>query len=124
MFMAGLVALWTTFIPCFLWIFALAPQIERLTSQPRLNGALAGVTAAVVGVIASLSLWFGTRVLFDEVRRLEAGPLALDLPLWSSWNPVATGIALAARVLLSRPNVGLLPVLALGSLAGLALAGG
>ena len=122
--MAGGVALWATFLPCFLWIFALAPGLERLTARPRLRGALEGVTAAVVGVIGALSLWFGSRVLFDTVERVNLGPLALDLPVWQSWNPLAIGIALAAWGALGPGRMGLLPVLALSSLAGLAFAAG
>src|ERR687894_1705869 len=73
--------LWVTFAPCFAFIFLGAPFVERLHDQPRLQGALAGVTAAVVGVVANLALWFGLRVLFGEVRAVGLGPLALDLPV-------------------------------------------
>lgn len=66
--MAGaLVTLWVTFVPCFLWIFAGAPYIEWIAAQPRLNGALSAITAAVVGVILNLSIWFGLHVLFADV---------------------------------------------------------
>ena len=77
---AALVTLWVTFMPCFLWIFAFAPYVEWITAQPRLNGALAGITAAVVGVILNLSLWFGLNVFFGEVARLPLGPSAIWLP--------------------------------------------
>ena len=63
------VTLWATFAPCFLWIFIGAPYVERLSANPRLAGALAGVTAAVVGVILNLSLWFALHVLFGNVDR-------------------------------------------------------
>ncbi len=62
------VALWATFAPCFLWIFTGAPYVDRLSANPRLAGALAGVTAAVVGVILNLSLWFALHVLFGRVE--------------------------------------------------------
>jgi len=61
---AGAVTLWVTFVPCFIWIFAGAPLIDWLDGQPRLQGALSGITAAVVGVIANLSLWFAAHVFF------------------------------------------------------------
>lgn len=73
--------LWVTFLPCFAFIFLGAPYVERLHDVTRLKGALAGVTAAVVSVIANLALWFGLRVIFT---RMVDGPFALDLPdLWS-----------------------------------------
>jgi chromate transporter len=64
---AAAMALWVTFAPCFLWIFAGAPYVERLASMPRLSAALGAITAAVVGVIANLALWFGLHVLFEQV---------------------------------------------------------
>ncbi|MFO7478990.1 MAG: chromate efflux transporter, partial [Methyloceanibacter sp.] len=77
------VTLWATFVPCFLWIFTGAPYVERLTSNPRLAGALAGVTAAVVGVILNLSLWFALHVLFGRVEAESYGPLRLWAPDFS-----------------------------------------
>ena len=73
------VTLWATFAPCFLWIFTAAPYVERLEGRPRIEGALAAITAAVVGVILNLALWFGLHVLFAEVSRQNpraAQPLA------------------------------------------------
>lgn len=72
--------LWVTFTPCFLWIFVGAPYIERICAQPRLRGALSAITAAVVGVILNLSLWFALHVLFASVSRETAGPLVLWQP--------------------------------------------
>ena len=73
---AAAVTLWATFAPCFLWIFTGAPYVERLSAIPRLAGALASVTAAVVGVILNLSLWFALHVLFAKVDRRSARPVA------------------------------------------------
>ena len=67
----AVVTLWMTFAPCFLWIFAGAPYIDAIGKRPRLSGALAAITAAVVGVILNLSLWFGLHVLFGKVERLR-----------------------------------------------------
>ena len=72
---------WVTFAPCFLWIFAGAPYIERLANMPRLSGALSAITAGVVGVIANLALWFGLHVLFGELTRVEAGPVTMTWPV-------------------------------------------
>ena len=97
---AGLLTLWMTFVPCFLWIFAGAPYVESLLARPRLQSALSAITAAVVGVILNLSLWFAFHVVFTEVTEVSLGPLTLDLPRldaprWDAW-PL---IALAALML-------------------------
>src|SRR5215218_2636738 len=94
--------LWVTFAPCFAWIFLGAPFVERLHDQPRLKGALAGVTAAVVGVIANLALWLGLRVLFGEMRQVGAGPLLLDAPVPASLDPVALFLAALTAFCLFR----------------------
>ncbi len=118
----ALLTLWVTFAPCFAWIFLGAPFVERLHDQPRLKGALAGVTAAVVGVIANLALWFGLRVLFGEVRRVEAGPLlALDAPVLSSLDPAALFLAALAAFCLFRARLGVVATLGAAALAGLAV---
>ena len=104
---------WVTFAPCFLWIFAFAPWIERMERAVRLKGALAAVTAAIVGVIASLALWFGGHVLF---RSYAAG-----LPVWTSLDWRAAVLSLIAAALLFRLNSGVLPVLGVAALGGLAL---
>ncbi|TAG12441.1 MAG: chromate efflux transporter [Rhodobacterales bacterium] len=99
----ALVALWMTFIPSFLFIFTGAPFIDRLTHMPRLSGALAAITAAVVGVIANLSLWFALHVLFASVPEVALGPLQMALPdpatlrLWPALIAVAAGLALLWR---------------------------
>ncbi|MCW9044553.1 MAG: chromate efflux transporter [Pseudopelagicola sp.] len=120
---ASLLTLWVTFIPCFLWIFAAAPYIETLLAQPRLTAALQGISAAVLGVIANLSLWFALHLLFNTLHETPAGllpdltslrlsPLALiglaallllkfRLPLLATLftlASVATGLALAASL--------------------------
>jgi chromate transporter len=90
------IALWMTFIPSFLFIFAGAPFIDRLTHMPRLSGALAAITAAVVGVIANLSLWFALHVLFASVPEIAVGPLHLSLPDPATLRPIPALIAGAA----------------------------
>ena len=94
------VAVWMTFVPSFLFIFAGAPFIARLTHMPRLSGALAAITAAVVGVIANLSLWFALHVLFDAVPEMTLGPLHLTWPDLTSLRPIPALIATLAAVLL------------------------
>ncbi len=94
------VAAWMTFAPCFLWIFAGAPYIALLTGNPRLGAALGGIMAAVVGVIASLSLWFALHVIFDRLTTLPLGPAQILWPQVSSLDPVALAIAGGAGYLL------------------------
>jgi len=77
---AATVTLWVTFVPCFLWIFAGAPYIEWIGDQPRLRGALSSITAAVVGVILNLSVWFSLHVLFTTVTPQKVGPITLWTP--------------------------------------------
>lgn len=121
--LAAAVALWMTFVPCFLWIFAGAPYLARLTAQPRLGQALAAITAAVVGVIANLSLWFAAHVFFAKVAMVETGPLHLILPDPQSLRLFASVLALVAAYLLLWRHWPLPAVLALTALtsAGFAL---
>ena len=114
--LGSLLTIWVTFAPCFAWIFLGAPYVERLHDQPRLKGALAGVTAAVVGVIANLALWFGLRVLF---RQMAPGPLGLELPVPDSLDMHALLLALLAAVCLFRLKLGVVKTLGVAALAGL-----
>jgi chromate transporter len=110
---AGLTT-WVTFAPCFLWIFACAPWMAWLERAERLQGALAAITAAVVGVIANLALWFALHVLFRAV-----GPLGL--PVWASLDWRAAVIASGAALLLFRFRRSVLEVLALSAITAFAL---
>ena len=87
----AVVTLWMTFAPCFLWIFAGAPYIEAIGKRPRLAGALAAITAAVVGVILNLSVWFGLHVLFGKVERLD-GWFQPWLPDWAGLDWIRAGL--------------------------------
>jgi chromate transporter len=111
--------LWVTFVPCFIWIFAGAPYVEWITDQPRLKGALHGIMAAVVGVIANLSAVFAIQVLFGTVRDLRVGPVTLSLPVPTSLDPVALTLALLAALALFRLRWGLASTLAFAALLGL-----
>ncbi len=117
----ALVTLWATFAPCFLWIFAGAPYIERLNRMPRLKGALAGVTAAVVGVILNLTVWFALHVLFTHVPVLTNGPLKMHVPDWPTLDVRALGLAGLAVLLLLVLHRGVLTTLAVCGAAALAL---
>lgn len=114
---AGLLALWVTFIPCFLWIFAAGPYIETLTSRPRLSAALSAITAAVVGVILNLSIWFALHVLFDQIGQWHAMPL----PIFTSLNLTATLLTATAGLLMLRFKFGLITTMGLLALTGMAI---
>ena len=98
--LASLLVSWVTFVPCFLFIFLGAPYVERLRNNHHLTAALTGITAAVVGVIANLAVFFALHNLFDRSRVLAWGPVNLDIPILASWNPVAFGITTIALVLI------------------------
>lgn len=115
--LAGIVTLWMTFAPCFLLIFVGAPYIDWLSSRPALAGALSGITAAVVGVILNLSLWFAIQIFFDAQTTL--GTLNMTWPVWSTINPVAVAIAMIAGYLLLCRHIDLLIVLAVAATLGL-----
>jgi chromate transporter len=116
---AGLV-LWATFVPCFLWIFVGAPYVEALRNRPAIAAALAAVTAAVVGVIANLALWFGLHVLFGRTQEIPFAGLGFKAPVLGSINGITAAIAVAAVIAMLRFKTGALPTLAFGALAGLA----
>lgn len=115
--LAALVTLWVTFTPCFLWIFAGAPYVEWIATRPRLTGALRGITAAVVGVIANLSVWFALHVWFTSVERHGLG---LWVPDPASLSLSAMALSVLAAALLIWRKLDLLIVLPLMGLAGMA----
>jgi chromate transporter len=117
----ALLTVWVTFAPCFAWIFLAAPYVERLHDQPRLKGALAGVTAAVVGVIANLALWFGLHVLFARVEEVAVGPLSLDLPELASLAPDALALSVLAAVCVFVLKLGVVRTLGVTAAVGFAL---
>lgn len=119
--LGGLLATWVTFIPCFLWIFLGAPFIEQLRGNRAVAGALSTITAAVVGVIVNLALWFAIHTLFRAVSRVELGPLRFDMPLLSSADPWALLLSAAAFFAIFRLRAGTLATLAATSSAGIAL---
>ena len=126
-FMMGLAAaamtLWVTFTPCFLWIFAGAPYIEWISDQPRLRGALASITAAVVGVILNLSVWFALHVLFTTVTAQKIGVLTLWVPSLSSldWRVLILTCLCALALFIWKWSI--LRVLLMAAVLGVAILG-
>ena len=116
--LGGLLATWVTFAPCFLWIFAGAPFIESLRDNKALSGALSAITAAVVGVILNLGLWFAIHTLFREVVPVHVLGLAFDAPAPTSLDPWAAALALGAALAVFGGRVGTLATLAACAAAG------
>jgi chromate transporter len=115
--LGGLLATWVTFVPCFIWIFLGAPYIERLRGNRRLSAALATITAAVVGVILNLALWFALHVMFARVDERWFGPLRLFVPEWRTLDAAALALASAAMLAMLRFRLGVVPaVLAAGAI--------
>jgi chromate transporter len=112
---------WVTFAPSFLFIFAGAPYVERLRGNRGLSAALAGITAAVVGVILNLAVWFSLHVLFARVSEVDAGPFHFLVPDWQTLDVASLLIALGAAFALFRLKWGMLPTLAAAVAAGLAI---
>ena len=119
--LGGLLATWVTFVPCFLWIFLGAPFIERLRGNAAVAGALAAITAAVVGVVLNLAVWFALHTLFRDTAPVALGPIRFDAPVAASIDPWATLLAAgaAAAVFVLRANI--IVTLLASAAAGLAL---
>lgn len=121
--LGGLLTTWVTFAPCFLWILLGAPFIEGLRGNQLLTGALSAITAAVVGVILNLAVWFGLHVIFEDVRKISAYGLRIDMPVLASIDWAAAFLVVAALVATFRFRLGPITVLAAGAAAGMALYG-
>lgn len=116
--LGAMLTLWATFTPCFFWIFLGAPYIEALRGNKALSAALGAITAAVVGVIMNLALWFGLHVIFGEVRNIGLG---MDVPVLSSIDWRAALLSCAAMIAILKLKIGMLPTLAGSALAGVLL---
>jgi chromate transporter len=119
--LGGLLTTWVTFTPCFLWIFLGAPFIERLRGNKALSGALAAITAAVVGVILNLAVWFALHTWFRETRSVHAMGLGFDAPVPASLDPWALSLSAAAMIAVFRFKVGMIPTLLTCSVIGVVL---
>jgi chromate transporter len=117
--LGGGLAMWSTFVPPFVWIFVGGPYVESLLGNKALNAALSAITAAVVGVILNLAVWFGLHTLFAQVHETHAFGLALSIPVWSTINLAAFAIFAAATLAMFRFRVGMIQVLAASCAAGI-----
>jgi len=118
--LASVLVTWVTFVPCFLFIFLGAPYVERLRNNHHLTAALTGITAAVVGVIANLAVFFALHNLFVRARTVVWGPLDVDIPVFGSWDPTAFAITAIALALIFWRKWSTLRTLATCALVGLA----
>jgi len=119
--LGALVTLWATFVPSFMFIFAGAPYIEKLKSAPKLKGALSAITAAVVGVILNLSVWFAFHVLFRQVDSYQLGPLHVTVPEWLTIDGTVASLALLAALLIFVLHRGVITTLAICGALSLAV---
>ncbi len=119
--LGGLLTTWVTFTPCFLWIFLGAPFIEGLRGNGALAGALSAITAAVVGVILNLAVWFALHTWFRRAIAVRAFGLAFDAPLPGSLDPWALALSAAAVIAIFRFKTGMIPTLLACAVAGVAL---
>jgi chromate transporter len=119
--LGGLLATWVTFIPCFLWIFLGAPFVEVLRDNKAVSGALSTITAAVVGVVLNLAIWFALHTIFREVRPVHGYGFSFEMPVLTSVDPWALALAVAAAIAIFRFKVGMIPTLAACCGAGVVL---
>lgn len=119
--LGGLLATWVTFAPCFLWIFVGAPYIEALRGNKALAGALSAITAAVVGVILNLSIWFALHTVFRQTFPVQGFSLSFDAPVLASIDLPALVLSIAAATAIFRFNIGMLVVLAASCVTGILL---
>ncbi|MCH8477887.1 MAG: chromate transporter, partial [Wenzhouxiangella sp.] len=119
--LGALLTTWVMFAPSFLWIFLFAPQIEKLRGNARISAALRGITAAVVGVIAYLGVWFGLRLLFAETEVLSLGPISIDWPSLGTLQLPALLLSLLAAGLLFVLRRGLFTTVAIMATVGMIL---
>lgn len=117
--LAAILTTWVTFVPCFLWIFLGAPFIEKLRGNAALAGAMSAITAAVVGVILNLAIWFGLHFLFRSAEVHSLGPFSIELPVWASLSLPSLLLSLAAAVAIFRFRLAVIPVLLGCAVAGM-----
>jgi len=117
--LGALLTLWVTFVPCFLWIFLGAPYIEKLRKNKNLNAALTGITAAVVGVILNLAVWFAMHVSFGTVHELNMPIGKVSLPEWSTLRVDSVLLSLGAAIAMLHFKVRMIPALFTCGLAGI-----
>jgi chromate transporter len=118
--LGAILTTWVTFVPCFLWIFLGAPYVEALRENKALSAALATITAAVVGVILNLAVWFALHVLFAELHPVRTFGMRIDMPVWTSINVASLILTAGAVFAIFRLKIGMIPTLAGAAVLGIA----
>ena len=116
--LGALLTSWVTFVPCFLWIFLGAPYIESLRGNRSLSAALSGITAAIVGVVLNLAVWFSLHVVFGELDEIHRMGMKILIPNWQTLNPWALFLAVGALIAMQRFKVGMITTLAVSAALG------
>jgi chromate transporter len=119
--LGGILAKWTTFVPSFLWIFLGGPYIEALQGNKVLTAALSAITAAVVGVILNLAIWFALHTLFGQVDAQHVYGMVLQVPVLTTLNVASLGLSVAAMIAIFRFKAGMIQTLLACSVAGIIL---
>jgi chromate transporter len=117
--LGGILTTWVTFVPCFLWIFLGAPYVEALRNNKALSAALATITAAVVGVVLNLAVWFALHVLFAELVEMRSLGMKLEAPVLSTANIPSLVLTVGAMLAVFRFKIGMIPVLVACSAIGI-----
>ena len=112
------VTTWVTFVPCFLWIFLGAPYIEALRGNKSLSAALSTITAAIVGVVLNLAVWFAIHVVFEKVDQVQLDILRLYVPVWDTVNIVALVLTAAALIAMLHYKIGMIPTMGVAAVLG------
>ena len=119
--LGAMLTTWVTFVPCFLWIFLGAPYIESLRGAKSLSAALSGITAAIVGVVLNLAVWFSLHVVFGEVNEIHRMGMKIQIPNWGTLDPGALLLAVGAPVAMQRFKVGMITTLGVSAALGTAV---
>ena len=109
--LGGILTTWVTFVPCFLWIFLGAPYVEALRGNKALSAALATITAAVVGVVLNLAVWFALHVLFRELTEMHSFGMKVEVPVLATINVASLLLTLGAATAVFRFKINMIAVL-------------
>ena len=120
-FMGGLLTTWVTFVPCFLWIFLGAPHVEKIRESKSLSAALAAITAAVVGVILNLAVWFALHVIFRDVDTVRSYGLYMSVPVWDTLDITALILVVCALIAVLQFRVSMLGLIGMSAVVGVGI---
>lgn len=117
--LGAMITTWVTFVPSFLWIFLGAPYIEALRGNASLNSTMSAITAAVVGVVLNLGVWFALHTVFGSVRDVHVSAIHLHMPVWSTVNIPSVLIAVFATLAIFRFKMGVIQTIGICAALGI-----